>query len=240
MDTEYLNDLHNKLKNGWSIQQVRNSFFTHKQREIVHYSSVESLSFQVAKLKLKEIGLDLKKEDEQESFAGYKYWKFPLDHTTITINTSWNHKGIYIKYFQETSDLLYITADIKELTSILKKADESYPEFLREWAEIEKECNKYLKVKELSENAIVALVQEKLKGTGLEYNLTLENAFVLLKVRMKRGRFFELRIHHDKFQELLTDSLVEEIKTISETCDGISCDFRVGRYGNNVTWYKSE
>lgn len=115
-----------------------------------------------------------------------------------------------------------------------------YPEILRTWESFEKEIIKFQKIKEISENSIEAIVREKLRGTGIEYNLTLEPTDVLLKVKMKRGRYFEIKLPHNGFSDILTEDFVDGINKVATLLNGIKYSCKIQNYGNNIEWFKSE
>ena len=100
-----------------------------------------------------------------------------------------------ILYFPDTTREVPLSQiDCNKFIESIRQADEMHPEILQVWESFEKEIRKFQKIREISENSIDAIVRERLRSTGIEYNLTLEPTDALLKVKMKRGRYFEIRL----------------------------------------------
>ena len=100
-----------------------------------------------------------------------------------------------ILYFPDTTREVPLSQiDCNKFIESIRQVDEMHPEILQVWESFEKEIRKFQKIREISENSIDAIVRERLRSTGIEYNLTLEPTDALLKVKMKRGRYFEIRL----------------------------------------------
>lgn len=230
------------LSKGKTESDIRYELIRSASRDIWEaYSGDGRLNFKMMSAILKQNGYDL----EQLPYRTYrdteKIWYLKLSNTTITIMKGKGY-GTSIKYFDESGahygDIKYL--DPEKFMDSIREADEKYPEILRTWESFEKETRKFQKIREISENSIDAIVKEKLRGTGIEYNLTLNPTDVLLKIKMKRGRYFEIKLPHNGFSDILTGDFVEEINKVATLLNGIKYTCKIQRYGNNINWFKSE
>lgn len=234
-------DLYKMLSTGRSIIGIRQQFFDNANRDIRELCLGSGMDFNSLVEVLKENGYDLNNYESQE-FRGGTLWKIKLSNTTITVFKDQRKGKESINFYDDDcSSLWYISFfDKSKIMDAIREADARCLEVFRVWATFEKEINKFEKVREISENAIVSLVKEKLRGTGIEYNLTLEPTDVLLKVKMKRGRYFEIKLPHNGFFDILTEDFVDGVNKVATLLNGIKYTCRIQRYGQNINWFKSE
>ena len=233
-------DVKRKLANGKSTEEIRGDYFWEASIRLFEICNGSfSMKAHDAIAVLKEAGIDIDPSSGQECQCGYE-WKHKMTNITLIIRGGgrWIDASICIVPDSGFRRLLFV--DPAKLAAAVKEADARYPQILREWAELEKECIKFQKIKDLSEEAITVIVKEKLMGTGLEYNLTMNTTYVLLRIKMRRARYFEIRLPHDKFSDILTDALLEDIRNVAGLLNGIKYECRITRYGNDQTWHKSE
>ena len=234
-------DVKRKLANGRSMEEIRGEYFREASERLFEICDGGSnMKAHDAIAILNKAGIDIDPSSGTEYWNGYR-WEHKLKITTITITsgTRGGNGAIYLDSYCSRGRYLW-AIDPDKLATAVKEADARYPQMLKEWAELEKECIKFQKVKGLSEEAITAIVKEKLMGTGLEYNLTMNPTNVLLRIKMKRARYFEIRLPHDKFSDILTDTLLEDIRNVAGLLNGIKYECKIARYGNDQTWHKSE
>ena len=237
-----IDDLYRMLSKGKTESDIRYELIQSASRDIWEaYSGEGKLNFRMMSAILKQNGYDLEQLPNRTFWDRGKIWYIKLSNTTITIMKGKGY-GTSIKYFDESGahswDIRYLEPE-KFMDSI-READEKYPEIISTWESFEKEIRKFQKIREISENSIDAIVREKLRGTGIKYNLTLEPTDVLLKVKMKRGRYFEIKLPHNGFSDILTGDFVEEINKVATLLNGIKYTCKIQRYGNNINWFKSE
>lgn len=235
-----IEDLNKMLSKGKTESEIRQELFSSASKDI--WNSCRGggeMNFKKMSDILKQNGYDLNQLPSETYWNGSRYWYIKLNSTTITIRKG---NGATIRYFEDYgADSWYIRyLNPERIMYSIREADERYPEILRVWESFEKEIRKFQKIREISESSIDTILREKLRGTGVEYNLTLEPTDVLLKVKMKRGRYFEVKLPHNGFSDILIDDFVEEINKVATLLNGIKYTCRIQRYGNNINWYKSE
>lgn len=233
-------DLYKMLSKGKTESDIRYELIKSASRDIWEaYSGDGKLNFKMMSAILKQNGYDLDQLPFETYWNGSRYWYIKLNSTTITIRKG---NGATIRYFQDCgADNWYIRyLNPEKFMDSIREADERYPEILRTWEAFEKEIRKFQRIRELSENSIEAIVKEKFRGTGIEYTLTLNPTDVLLKVKMKRGRYFEIKLPHNGFSDILSEDFVEEINKVATLLNGIKYTCRIQRYGNNINWFKSD
>lgn len=242
-------DLYKMLSKGKTAKEIRCELFSSVSSDInrTYFRHDSEMDFQTMSDVLKQNGYDLEILPHMTfSFPNTNnYWRIKLNNTTISIDATQMESGrvcTQIRYFQELGSQSYPigTNDPQKFMDSIREADERYPEVLRVWESFKKEIRKFHKIKEMSESSIDAIVKEKLRGTGFEYNLTLEPTYVLLKVKMERGRCFEIKLPHNGFSDILTEDFVEEINKVATLLNGIKYTCKIQRCGNNINWFKSE
>ena len=236
-------DLYKMLSKGESSENIRAELFYSVSNDIREvYLGGENLDFKLMSKILKDNGFDLEQLPYESNWRGYKYWDIKLNNTTITVGGSEKGRGPSIRYFEDVGAHNWYVSflDPEKFMDSIREADERYPEILRVWESFEKEIRKFQKIRELSENSIDTIVREKLRGTGIQYNLTMNPTHVLLKVKMKRGRYFEVKLPHNGFSDILTDDFVEGVNKVATLLNSIKYTCKIQRYGNNINWFKSE
>lgn len=235
-----IEELKSMLSKGKGTDEIRKQFFNQATEDIRELCLGSGMDFDSLGEVLKENGYDLKDYEPQKYWNGM-FWKVKLSNTTITLYRRYRGRGLMKFYDDEESSAWYISFfDKSKIMDAIREADARCPEVFRVWATFEKEIKKFEKVREISENAIESLVKEKLKGTGIEYNLKLEPTDVFLKIKMKRGRFLEIKLPHKGFSDILSDGFIKDINSVAQALNSIRYTCRIQRYGNNINWFKSE
>ena len=234
-------DVKRKLANGKSTKEIRRDYFREASDRLFEICDGSSnMKAHDAIAILREAGIDIDPSSGKECWRGYE-WKYKMTNITLTIRGGDRGGKASICIIPDCGYSRYLwSVDSDKLAAAVKEADAQYPQILREWAELEKECIKFQKIKDLSEEAITAIEKEKLMETGLEYNLTMNPTYVLLRIKMRRARYFEIRLPHDRISDILTDALLEDIRNVAGLLGGIKYECRIARYGNDQTWHKSE
>lgn len=238
-------DLYWMLSKDKTPAEIKEKLFSSASDDICRSfrSKIFDMTFGAMSDILMQNGYDLKQLPCSSYYQHY-CWKIKLKNTTIRImarKSGSNYVDVQIYYFLETSSSVpqsQINCD-KFIESI-RQADEMYPEILRVWESFEKEMNKFRKIREMSENSIETLVKERLRSTGIEYNLTLEPTYVLLKVKMNRGRYFEIKLPHNGFSDILTEEFVDVVNKVASFWDNIKYTCKIQEYENYINWFKSE
>lgn len=237
-----IEDLYKMLSKGKTESDIRYELILSASRDIWEaYSGEGKLNFKMMSAILKQNGYDLEQLPNRTYRDTEKIWYLKLSNTSITIMKGKGY-GTSIRFFDESGahywDIKYL--DPEKFMDSIREADEKYPEILRTWESFEKEIIKFQKIKEISESSIEAIVREKLRGTGIHYNLTLKPTYVMLKIKMKRGRFFEIKLPHNGFSDILTEDFVDGINKVAALLNGIKYSCKIQNYGNNIEWFNSE
>jgi len=246
-----LDEVHKMLERGITTNGIQSAFFDSVESDIITLKcSKERMNeAQFKRMLDTEFGINIDFLIWKEvPCTIYKCCDMKLKNATIRLtkyNTSFSsvtHRFFDIEFWPDLSihswRLEWFAPDT--LVHVFNTVDERYPEILRAWKDYEKECLKFYKVRKFSEDAITQLVKDKLKGTNFEYNLTMNPTNILIKVKMKRARFFEITIPHKNYYEILSDSFIENIRKVSRLIDEFKCNCRIQGYGNNLRWFKSE
>jgi len=234
-----LEDVKKLLVQGKEHAEIRRLFFRSIDDDLHSSFSGSGLNMPGLTTRLKDIGINLNQLPYKNDVMGKPWWTVKLKNTTITISQILHptirlfpDNGAYDWY------LKYINPE--KIIDAIKEADMNYPRYLQIWADYEKEITKFSKVRVLSEVAIENVVKEKLRGTGIEYNLVFEPTDVLLKIKMRRSRYFEVKLPHKDFSDILTDTLIDDIRKVSSLLNGMRYTCKIQRFGPTIKWLRSE
>ena len=234
-------ELQKRLESGETLNEIRRAYI--REVDGRRHDGLTGGTTCLAMLKnaLKRKGIDLDTHQCMQGLFG-PYWIIKLKNIVIKIYVRGSR--LRLTYHHNENDCagdydIQGKNPISVVNSILE-ADAQYPDLLARLKDIEREYNKFQKVRNISEQSISMLVRDKFGGSGLRYNLTLQPTRVLLRVKLRRGRFFEVTLPHDKFSDILTDNLVCEIRQVAESVDRLGYEIRVARHGSREKWVESE